>query len=174
MNRFWLPGISVLALAGATSTLAQATTIGLCSVLLLSLHQALLIPLRRWLAGPWRLLASLLLLAALASSLQLGLQTWALPLAHSLGHYPALLCIQCLMADQLWPDGLGWRRLGLLLSSLLMLCILLGACRQWLATGVGVHLASLAPGGLMLLGGLLALYNRLRPGPAPSRRQGSL
>ncbi|MFV3326364.1 Rnf-Nqr domain containing protein [Pseudomonas sp. NY15372] len=174
MNRFWLPGISVIPLAGATSTLAQAIAIGLCAVVLIGLHQALLIPLRHWLAGPWRLLASLLLLAALASSLQLGLEALALPLALALGHYPALLCIQCLMADQLWPDGLGWRRLGVFLGGLLMLCVLLGACRQGLAAGVGVHLASLAPGGLMLLGGLLALYNRLRPGPAPSRRQGSL
>ena len=174
MNRFWLPGISVVPLVGATSTLAQASAIGLCAVVLMSLHQALLMPLRQRLTGPWRLLASLSLLAALSSCLQLGLRAWALPLALSLGHYPVLLCIQCLAADYLLPEGLRWRRLAAVLGGLLALCMLLGACRQWLATGPGVHLASLAPGGLLLLGGLLALYNCLRPGPAPSRRQGSL
>jgi len=45
---------------------------------------------------------------------------------------------------------------------------------QWLANFADLHLASLAPGALLLLGLLLALYNRLRPGSAHPRRQGKL
>jgi len=174
MNRFWLPGISLVPLIGATSTWVQAVVIGLCAALMMLLHQALLAPLRRPLVAAPRLMASVLLLAALASCLQLGLRAWALPLALALGHYPALLSLQCLSADYLLPETGRWRCLAIHLGSLLVLCVLLGACRQWLATGPNLHLASLAPGGLILLGLLLALYNRVRPGPAPSRRQGSL
>ncbi|MCO7634625.1 NADH:quinone oxidoreductase [Pseudomonas guariconensis] len=174
MNRFWLPGISLVPLLGATSTLAQAITIGLSTLVLMVLHQGVMAPLRASLTGAARLLASLLLLAALASCLQLGLRAWALPLALTLGHYPALLSVQCLAADCLLPDASRWRYLAIHLAGLLALYVLLGACRQWLTLGPGLHLASLAPGGLILLGLLLALYNCLRPGPAPSRRQGSL
>lgn len=174
MSRFWLLGISLTPLLGATATWAQGLVIGLCAALMMALHQVLMAPLRRPLTGAARLLASLLLLATLASCLQLGLRAWALPLALALGHYPALLCVQCLATDYLLPKTDRWRHLVMHMGGLLVLCVLLGACRQWLAAEADLHLASLAPGGLILIGLMLALYNRLRPGPAPSHRQGSL
>lgn len=173
MNRFGLLGASVVSLVGATSTLAQGIMIGLCAAGMMIIHQALMLPLRKTLTGLPHLLANLLLLAGLASCLQLGLNAWSLPLALMLGHYPALLSVQSLAAHYLLPTKGRWRNLAVHVSALLMLCVLLGACRQWLATGPGIHLAGFAPGGLMLLGLLLALYNRLHPGAAPSRRQGS-
>ncbi|MFV3379184.1 NADH:quinone oxidoreductase [Pseudomonas sp. NY15354] len=174
MTRFGLLGVSAISLVGATSTLAQGVMIGLCAAGMIIIHQTLMVPLRKTPADTPRLLASLLLLAGLASCLQLGLNAWSLPLALALGHYPALLCMQSLAVDYLLPTTERWRHLAVYVVALLVLCTLLGACRQWLASGPGIHLASLAPGGLILLGLLLALYNRLRPGPAPSRRQGSL
>ncbi|ANY87912.1 MULTISPECIES: NADH:quinone oxidoreductase [Pseudomonas] len=174
MTRFGLLGVSAISLIGATSTLAQGVMIGLCAAVIMIIHQALMTPLRKTLADTPRLLASLLLLAGLASCLQLGLNAWSLPLALTLGHYPALLSMQSLAVDHLLPTTGRWRHLTVYMVTLLMLCALLGGCRQWLASGPGIHLASLAPGGVMLLGLLLALYNRLRPGAAPSRRQGSL
>ncbi|MBF8732116.1 NADH:quinone oxidoreductase [Pseudomonas guariconensis] len=173
MNRFGLLGASVVSLVGATSTLAQGIMIGLCAAGMMIIHQALMLPLRKTLTGLPHLLANLLLLAGLTSCLQLGLNAWSLPLALMLGHYPALLSVQSLAAHYLLPTTGRWRNLAVHVSALLMLCVLLGACRQWLATGPGIHLAGFAPGGLMLLGLLLALYNRLHPGAAPSRRQGS-
>lgn len=173
MNRFGLLGVSVVSLVGATSTLAQGIMIGLCAAGMIITHQILMLPLRKTLTGLPRLLASLLLLAGLASCLQLGLNAWALPLALALGHYPVLLSVQSLAVDYLLPTTGRWRYLAVHVSALSMLCVLLGACRQWLATGPGLHLAGLVPGGLMLLGLLLALYNRLHPGAAPSRCQGS-
>jgi len=174
MTRFYLLGASLVPLLGATRTLSEGATIGVCAVLMSSLHQLLLAPLRQRLATWTYVLASLLLLAALASCLQLALRAWLLPLALALGHYPALLCLQCLAIDHLLPGQGRWRVLAGHHCALLATCLLLGASRQWLAGGSGQHLATLAPGGLLLLGLLLALYNRLRPGPAQSHRQGKL
>jgi len=159
-------------LLGATRTFSQAAAIGICIIVLTVLHQALLYPLRPRLCGMLYGLASLLLLAALASCLQLALRAWALPLALALGYFPALISVQCLATDWLLPNQGRWRQLFLQLAGWLSLCLLLGASRQWLADGLGMHMASLAPGALLVLGVLLALYNRLRQGPAHTRRQG--
>ena len=172
MNRLYLLGANLVPLLGATRTLSEGATIGVCAVLMGSLHQLLMAPLRQRLASCSYVLASLLLLAALASCLQLALRAWWLPLALALGHYPLLLCLPCLITDQLLPEHGRWRRLVGHLCALLASCLLLGTSRQWLAESAGLHLASLAPGALLLLGLLLALYNRLRPGPAQPRRQG--
>lgn len=173
MNKFWFMGVSLAPLLGASRTLQQAGAIALCAVLLMTLHQALLAPLRRHLIGLAGLVASILLVGALASCLQMALRAWALPLALDLGHYPALLALACLTADVHLPVHARWRWLAVHLSAFVTLCLVLGATRQWLANSAGLHLANLAPGALILLGVLLALYNLLRPGPAPSRRNGN-
>ncbi|MFK0313791.1 Rnf-Nqr domain containing protein [Pseudomonas sp. NPDC090233] len=172
MNRFCLLLAGLAPLLGATRTLAQATVVGISMLVLTVLHQALLHPVRSRLSGAMYGLASLLLLAALSSCLLLALRAWALPLALALGSFPALICLQCLATDRLLPDSGRWRQLWQHVAGLLVLCLLLGASRQWLADGLGVYVAKLAPGALLMLGVLLALYNWLRPGPAPSRRQG--
>ncbi|AYG46368.1 NADH:quinone oxidoreductase [Pseudomonas sp. Leaf58] len=174
MNRLYLLGASLVPLLGATRTLSEGVTIGACAALMNSLHQLLLAPLRQRLASWAYVVASLLLLAALACCVQLALRAWLLPLALALGHYPALLCLQCLAADHLLPNPRRWRLLSRFVCAFFATCLLLGASRQWLAEVAGLHLASLAPGALLLLGLLLALYNRLHPGPAHPRRQGTL
>lgn len=170
MNRFRLLVTGLAALLGATRTFTQAAGIGACMLVLALFHQASLSLLRPTLSGARYWLASLLLLAALASCLQLALRAWALPLALTLGYFPALICLQCLVIDTLLPEEGRWRQLLLHLSGLLLACLLLGASRQWLAEIAGMHLAILPSGGLLLLGALLALYNRLRP--TLTRRQG--
>lgn len=172
MNRSCLLLASLAPLLGGTQTLMQAVVIGVSMVLMTVLHQAMLYPLRPRLSGAMYWLASLLLVAALASCLQLSLRAWALPLALALGYFPALISLQCLATDHLLPATGRWHMLCVHLAGLLSLCLLLGASRQWLENGLNIHVASLAPGALLLLGVLLALYNHLRPGPAPSRRQG--
>ena len=164
MNRFCLLVAGLAPLLGATSSVAQGTAIGMSMLVLILAHQVLLSPLRSQLQG-----ASLLIVAALASCLQLVLRAWALPLALSLGDFPLLIGVQCLATDSLLPNQGRWRQLLRYLSGLLFISVLLGASRQWLAEGLGLHLASLPSGALLLLGLLLALYNCLRPGPA---RQG--
>jgi len=173
MNRHCLLVAGLAPLLGATQTFSLAATLGVAMVTLSLLHQALLAPLRGRLSGATYWLASLLLLAALVSCLQLALRAWALPQALSLGYFPALICLQCLAADQLLPAEGRWRQLLLHLAGLLLLYLLLGASRQGLDQGLGLHTAALCSGALLLLGVLLALYNRLLLGRAPSRRQGT-
>jgi electron transport complex protein RnfE len=172
MTRFWLLVAGLAPVLGATRTLTQAAVIGTSMLVLTVLHQALLCLVRSRLGGALYTLASLLLLAALVSCLQMALRAWALPLALALGYFPALICLQCLVTDHLLVDKDRWRQLCLQMTGLMGLCLSLGVIRQWLTEGLGIPLASLAPGALILLGMLLALYNRLRPGPALSRRQG--
>ncbi|WP_027594201.1 Rnf-Nqr domain containing protein [Pseudomonas sp. LAIL14HWK12:I7] len=168
MNRDYVLVAALAPLLGTTQTLPMAAVMGGCAVLMVGLHQALLMPLRNRLHGAAYVLASLLILAGLASCLQLALRAWLLPMALLLGPYPALLCLTCLAMDRLLPEAGRWRSLLLHLGGLLAAYLVLGACRQ----GLGVQLANLAPGALLLLGLLLALYNHLRPGPAHPRLQG--
>lgn len=170
MNRFCLLATGLAPLLGATGTFSQAVAIGVCMLVLPLLHQGLLSPLRATLSGTKYWLTSLLLLAALCSCLQLALRAWALPLALTLGYFPALICLHCLAIDTLLPCERRWRQLLLHLTGLLLVCLLLGAARQWLDQVAGMHQANLPSGALLLLGALLALYNRLRP--TLTRRQG--
>lgn len=172
MNRFWLLTAALAPLLGATATITQAIAIALCALLLISLHTLLMAPLRRHLDSATRLWASLVLAATLATCLQLGLRAWALPLALQLGHYPALLALTCVIADALLPQQGRWRTLLGAFASLVAACVALGICRQLLASQLGLHIATLAPGALILLGLLLGLYNHLRPKPS-TRHQGT-
>lgn len=127
MNRLYLLGASLVPLLGATRTLSEGVTIGACAALMNSLHQLLLAPLRQRLASWAYVVASLLLLAALACCVQLALRAWLLPLALALGHYPALLCLQCLAADHLLPNPRRWRLLSRFVCAFFATCLLLGA-----------------------------------------------
>lgn len=173
MSSPWFLLAGLTPLLGATASAAQGAAIGLCALVLAGLHQVLMAPLRRHLDSatlPW---ANIVLVSTLTSCLLLGLRAWALPLAMQLGHYPALLALSCLAIDPLLPQRKRWRALCIGLGGLLAACIALGACRQLLAQSLGLHVAELAPGALILLGLLLGLYNHLRPRIYPSRRQGT-
>lgn len=160
-------------LLGATSSLARAGVTALCCVALVLSHQALMHPLRTKLTGRASSSASLVLAAALGSCLQLGLNAWGPPLAQGFEHYPALIALQCLAIERLLTPQHRWRAIGAGLASVVGACLALGVCRQVL-TSLGMHAASSAWGALILLGLLLALYNRLYPLLSPSRRQGNL
>lgn len=172
MNRTCLLVVGLAPVLGASQTLAQGTAIGLYAVTLTGLHQALLALLRRHLGNATQTMASLVLLAALGSCLQLALLAWQLPLAMQLGHWPVLLAVQCLLVDHLLGNPRSWRTLAVYLGSLLAASMLLGACRQGLGQWAGIQLANLTPGALILLGLLLSLYNRLKTGKARPSREG--
>lgn len=127
MNRSWLVVASLTPLLGATRTLAQALTIGLCAILLIGLHQALMAPLRRHLVRQASLCASVLLSASLTTCLYLGLNAWALPMARELALYPLLLALPCQAIEQLPRHKHHYRQLGLGLGGLLAASIALGA-----------------------------------------------
>lgn len=170
MNRYGLLVASLPLLLGATGTIVQGAAMAACSLLLVSLHQGLMTPLRNALAPLPRLCASLMLAACLATCLQLGLRAWALPLALTLGYYPALLAMLCVGTDLLLPATGRWRPLLTYLCALLLACLALAACRQVANEWLGLHIAQLAPAALILLGLLLGLYNHLRPPTSPHHR----
>lgn len=131
MNSVYWLAASLVPMLGATVTLREGAAIGVCAIVMVSLHQVLLAPLRQRLANWAYVLASLLLLAALASCLQLALRAWLLPLAIALGHYPALLCLPCLAYDHLLPDQAA----GACSSGTLALCLASACCSAPAAKG---------------------------------------
>ncbi|MBV6289025.1 Rnf-Nqr domain containing protein [Pseudomonas aegrilactucae] len=173
MNNRALLSLSLAPLLGASQSLLQAATIAVLSLLSLSLHRACMTPLRHALHGLGAELASLLLACALVTCLELSLRAWALELYTTLGPYPALIALQCVLFEHSLGRRHGWRAAMLLLVALGTVQVLLGLCRELLGNG-GLHLAQLAPGALILLGLALALFNRVRRTPTSSSRQGSL
>lgn len=184
MNRSLLAVISLAPLLGASQTLLQACAMVGLSVSAIVVHRVCMTPLRAWLDGPAVSLASILVAAAVVTCQTVALQAWALELSRTLGVYPALIALQCLLIEK----GLGgagqWRRVATLLGSLGALYLLLASSRELLATGTlhfhsfatpdvsGLRLASLAPGALMLLGLWLALIKRACPKQANQDREG--
>ena len=173
MNNRALLALSLAPLLGASQNLLQATTIAALSLLGLSLHRLCMTPWRHTLHGQAALLASLLLAATLATYMELSLRAWALELYRTLGPYPALIALQCVLFEQALGRTHGWRQAMGVLIAFCGLHALLGLCRELLGT-TGVQLSQLVPGALILLGLLLALFNRVQRKPTPSSRQGSL
>lgn len=172
MNKRWLAAMSLAPLLGATQTLLSALAIASFSVLLITLHHVAMRPLHAWFDGRSRMLASVLLAAALATCLELSLRAWALPVYQVLSPYPALIAVQCLIFEHAQGENRRWRKHAQLLSAFAVLCVLLGICREVLADWAGFHLAALLPGAFFLLGLILALYNWVCLRRALSRRQG--
>lgn len=172
MSKQWLAAMSLAPLLGATQTVLNACAIAGISVVLIALHHATMQPLRHWLVARSRILASVLIAAALVTCLELSLRAWTLPLYQALTPYPALIAVQCVMFEYAHDENRRWRDVARLLLEFATLCVILGGCRELLADWAGLHLATLLPGALFLLGLLLALYNRVCLPRAPSRRQG--
>ncbi|MGF6594196.1 Rnf-Nqr domain containing protein [Pseudomonas sp. 2835] len=174
MNRQCLAAVSLAPLLGATQTLLQASAIALLSVLIIGVHRLCMTPLRERLDGNAKLIASVLLAALLVTCLELALRAWALPLALALAPYPALITVQCLVFEVALGHDARWRTTATTLAGFAALCVALGLTRQLLGELVNLRLVSLLPGALILLGLILALYNRVCQRRTPSRRQGKL
>ncbi|MHA6161706.1 Rnf-Nqr domain containing protein [Pseudomonas sichuanensis] len=173
MNRYWLLSVCLAPLIGTTGSVIQASTMLVCMSVLILLHQLLMAGLRSHLLPAMHVWMSVVLAAALASCLQLGLQAWALPMALVLGHFPALLALQCLAVERLLPQTGRWHSLLIGLAGTAVAGLALAISRQALADMTGLHITHLAPGALILLGLLLGLYNQLRPEPTTAHRQGT-
>lgn len=176
-----LPLLGLAPLLGASDLLVKALGIALVALPLLSLFGLLLPVLRRALSGHALWFGALLLAGVLVGLAQLLMQAFAFELHRALGPFPALLALPCLLllvASEPAGPGTGLRQ-GLLFATC---ALLLGALREllghaslllhgeWLSLGAlhwqaaadGLPLFASAPGGLILLGLLLALV-RLKP-----------
>jgi electron transport complex protein RnfE len=169
-------------LIGATDTLVNAVGLWLMSLLIIALYGVTMKALRTWLNPGLRLAAAAVTSATLVGCADLALQVWALELRQSLGIYLGLIALQCVLLElngffEHRPIPNGLRLLGLFGALLITLGTLrevlgagsLGSHGSWLtgasdthwqlwlwAQDTGPRLLTLAPGGFILLGLLIA------------------
>ena len=179
-------------LIGATGSLMTALGLWLMSIVVISVFGLGMNALRPRLLPSTHLLASVVLAATLTSCAQLGAQVWSLQWHQQVGIYSALIALQCVVLDHTGFFQGTWRNrlrlgglFGVLMLSLGLLRELLGNGTignhlPWLAAATqadwqgwmlsadaGMHLATLAPGGFILLGLLIAAWQAWhRPTPS--------
>lgn len=169
-------------LLGVTGSLVNALSWGLMLLTVVVAYAVAMRGLRPRLTESLRLPASVILAATFTGCADLALQLHSLPLHHSLGFYPGLIGLQCVVLEMngFFIHHTLRHRLRLLgLSACLLL--LLGAVREllgsgslgnhwgWLAgsiddcgalwiwvTAASPHLLALTPGSFILLGLLIA------------------
>lgn len=188
MNKASVQNSLMLApLIGATDALMTAVGLWLMFVVVTAAYGTAMGPLRARLV-PWACVpAGVLLAAALTSCAELAGQAWSLQWQQHLGLYAGLIALQCVVLDyndffqSPWRDRLRLCGLfGALMMSMGLLRELVGngtvgAHLSWLVGGLdwagwvltadgGLRLATLVPGGFILLGLLIAAKQAwLRP-----------
>ncbi|MCW8275339.1 NADH:quinone oxidoreductase [Pseudomonas sp. PCH199] len=179
-------------LIGATGSLVTAVGLWLMFIVVTSVFGLGMNALRSRMLPATHLLASVLLSATLTSCAELGAQVWSLQWHQQTGIYSALIALQCVVLEHTgffqstWRDRLRLCGLfGALMVSLGLLRELIGNgtlgnhllwlvgatqtdWQGWVLTGdAGLRLATLAPGGFILLGLLIAAWQAWhRPTPS--------
>lgn len=180
-------------LIGATDSLVSALGLWLMSIVVINVFGVCMGALRSRLLPVTHLLAAVLLAATLTSCAELAAQLWSLQWHHHVGIYAGLIALQCVVLENTgfyqsaWRDRLHLCGLfGALIAGLGMLRELigngtLGSHLPWLAGTAqadwqgwvltadgGLRLATLVPGGFILLGLLIAArqaWTRSTPSP---------
>lgn len=179
-------------LIGATGSLTSALGVWLMFMVVIAGFGLIMNAVRSRLLPVAHLLASVLLAATLTSCAELGAQVWSLQWHQQLGIYAGLIGLQCVVLEHngFFQDSLRNRlRLCGLFGSLMLG---LGALRELLGNGTlgnhlswlegaqqtdwqgwvlaadgGLRLATLVPGGFILLGLLIAAWQaRYRSTPS--------
>jgi len=179
-------------LIGATGSLVSALGLWLMFIVVINIFGLGMNALRSRLLPATHLPASVLLAATLTSCTELGAQVWSLQWHQQVGIYAALIALQCVMLehrgffqstlrDRLHLCGLfGALMVGLGLLRELVGYGTLGNHLPWLVAATqaqwqgwmltadgGLRLATLAPGGFILLGLLIAGWQAWhRPTPS--------
>jgi electron transport complex protein RnfE len=177
-------------LIGATYSLTAALGLCLMFMLVTQLFSLVMDALRSRLVPTARLLASILLAATLTSCAELMAQAWSLQWQQHLGFYGALIALQCVVLEYTGFFQNDWRQRlrinGLFVTLMIALSLLreligngtLGNHLSWLIGATqtdwqgwvlvadgGLRLATLVPGGFILLGLLIAAWQAWRPTP---------
>lgn len=180
MNKASLQNSLMLApLVGATGSLMSALGLWLMFVVVIGAYALGMGALRPRLASSTHLVAGVLLAATLTACVELAGQSWSLQWQQHLGLYAGLIALQCVVLDNNGffqsPGRDRLRQCGLFGLLMVVLGLLreiigngtLGAHLTWLMGGAdwpgwvltvdgGLRLATLAPGGFILLGLLIA------------------
>ncbi|MVW84580.1 NADH:quinone oxidoreductase [Pseudomonas sp. PB101] len=174
-------------LIGATHSLMAALGLILMFLIVTRLFGLAMGVLRSRLVPATRLLASILLAATLTSCAQLMAQAWSLQWQQHLGFYGALIALQCVVLEHSGYFQQGWHQRLRLDGLFAALMVALGLLREVIGNGTlgnhlswlfgtthsgwglladgGLHLATLVPGGFILLGLLIAAWQARRPTP---------
>jgi len=177
-------------LVGATESLMTALGVWLMFIVVINAFGVCTGSLRTRLVPATHLLASVLLAATLTSCVQLMAQAWSLQWQQHMGIYSGLIALQCVVLERTglfqdtWPERLRLYGLfGVLMVGMGLLRELIGGgtfgshlpwltgaghpdWQGWVLTADGgLHLATLVPGGFILLGLLIAAWQarHLRP-----------
>lgn len=179
-------------LIGGTDSLVTALGLWLMFVLVLGAYGVSMGALRSRLVPATHLLAGLVLAATLNSCAELAMQAWSLQWHQHLGFYAGLIALQCVVLEHngfFQSTGRDRLRLCGLFGALMIVQGLLreligngtlGSHLSWLAGAMqpdwqgwvitadgGLRLATLAPGGFILLGLLIAARQAwIRPTPS--------
>lgn len=165
--------LMLLLLLGTTGSLAGALGAGLMFAIVVGAYGACMAPLRSRLTAANTRLASLLLAATLTSCAEILGQRWFLPWHQALSLYAGLIALQCVVLEHYGffrQTRLERVKLCALFGALMLI---LAVLREWVGQGSvgrgllehwqgfvlfseGLHLATLVPGALILLGLLLA------------------
>lgn len=170
-------------LIGATDSLMPALGLWLMFIVVISAFGLSMGALRPRMHPATHLLASVLLAATLTSCAQLGAQAWSLQWHQHLGIYAGLIALQCVVLEHTgffqnsWSERMRLSALfGALITGLGLLRELIGNgtigshlswltgttqvnWQGWILTADGgLRLATLAPGGFILLGLLFAAW----------------
>lgn len=152
-------------LIGATHSWVSALGVWLMFMVVIGAYGAGMAALRSRLVPTALGVASIALAATLTSCAQIAAQTWSLEHYRHLGIYAGLIALQCVVLEH---NGFfhGARTDRLRLCGLFgALMVSLGLARQ-LIGDAGLHLATLVPGGFILLGLLMAAWRAwARPNP---------
>jgi len=175
-------------LIGATESLMAALGLCLMFMVVTRLFSLAMGALRSRLVPATRLLASILLAATLTSCAELMAQAWSLQWQQHLGFYGALIALQCVALEHTGFFQSDWRQRLQLDGLFATLMIALGLLRELIGNGTlgnhlswligatqtdwqgwvlmadgGLRLATLVPGGFILLGLLIATWQAWRP-----------
>jgi len=141
----------------ATDSWMTALGLWLMFIVVISAFGVSMGALRSRMVPATRLLASVLLAAALTSCAELAAQAWSLQGHRHLGIYAGLIALQCVVLEHTGFFQSAWRDRLRLCGVFGALMAGLGLLRELLGNG-SLHLATLAPGGFILLGLLIAAW----------------
>lgn len=153
-------------LIGATDSWMTALGLWLMFIVVISAYGVGMHALRPRLVPTARLIAGILLAATLTSCAEIAAQAWLLQWHHQAGVYAGLIALQCVVLDHTGFFQSAWRDRLRLCGLFGALMVGLGLLRELIGSE-GLHLATLAPGGFILLGLLIAAWQAW-PRPNPS------
>ena len=147
-------------LIGATDSLVTALGVWLMFIVVISAYGVGMAVLRPRLVPDARLLAGILLAATLTSCAEIAAQVGSLQWHQHAGIYAGLVALQCVVLEHygffLAPKLARLRLCGLFGALMVGLALV----RELIGSG-GLHLATLAPGGFIVLALLIAAWQAL-------------